>query len=75
MGDYPTRADGNVPLEGSIGQERSSLRGIIASEMAKKLTPEEWWRGVLTGVDPALPACTLRSIFRLIPNAPRLQVL
>ena len=41
------------------------------SEMAKKLTPEEWWRGVLTGVDPALSARTLRSIFRLIPNAPR----
>jgi adenylate cyclase len=39
--------------------------------MAKKLTPEEWWRGVLTGVDPALPACALRNIFRLIPNGPR----
>lgn len=39
--------------------------------MAKNLTPEEWWRGVLTGVDPALPARTLRNIFRLIPNGPR----
>lgn len=39
--------------------------------MAKKLTPEEWWRGVLTGVDPALPARQLRNIFRWIPNGPR----
>jgi adenylate cyclase len=39
--------------------------------MAKNLTPEEWWRGVLTGVDPALPAHLLRNIFRLIPNDPR----
>ena len=39
--------------------------------MAKKLSPEEWWRGVLTGVDPALPARSLRNIFRLIPNGPR----
>ena len=39
--------------------------------MAKKLTPEEWWRGVLTGVDPALPARSLRNIFRWIPNGPR----
>jgi adenylate cyclase len=39
--------------------------------MAKNLTPEEWWRGVLTGEDPALPARSLRNIFRLIPNGPR----
>jgi adenylate cyclase len=39
--------------------------------MSKNLTPEEWWRGVLTGVDPALPARSLRTIFRLIPNSPR----
>ena len=39
--------------------------------MAKNLTPEEWWRRVLTGVDPALPARLLRNIFRLIPNDPR----
>src|SRR5262245_27154706 len=39
--------------------------------MTKKLTPEEWWRGVLTGVDPALPARQMRNIFRLIPNGPR----
>lgn len=39
--------------------------------MSKNLTPEEWWRGVLTGVDPALPARQLRNIFRLIPNGPR----
>jgi adenylate cyclase len=39
--------------------------------MAKKLTPEEWWRGVLTGVNPALPARSLRSVFRLIPAGPR----
>ena len=39
--------------------------------MAKNLTPEEWWRGVLTGVNPALPARSLRNIFRLIPNSPR----
>jgi adenylate cyclase len=39
--------------------------------MAKNLTPEEWWHGVLTGVNPALPALSLRTIFRLIPNGPR----
>jgi len=39
--------------------------------MPKNLTPEEWWRGVLTGVEPALPARQMRNIFRLIPNGPR----
>lgn len=39
--------------------------------MSKNPTPEEWWRGVLTGIDPALPARQLRNIFRLIPNGPR----
>ena len=39
--------------------------------MAKNLTPEEWWRGLLTGVNPALPARALRTIFRLIPKGPR----
>jgi len=39
--------------------------------MAKKLTAEEWWRGVLTGVDPALPCRFLRDTFRLIPSGPR----
>jgi adenylate cyclase len=39
--------------------------------MAKNLTAEEWWRGVLTGVNPALPARSLRNVFRLIPSGPR----
>jgi adenylate cyclase len=39
--------------------------------MSKNLTPEEWWRGVLTGVNPALPARLLRNVFRVIPNGPR----
>jgi len=39
--------------------------------MAKNLTPEEWWRGVLTGINPALPARSLRNFLRLIPNGPR----
>lgn len=39
--------------------------------MAKRLTPEEWWRRLLTGVNPALPARQLRYINRLIPNGPR----
>lgn len=39
--------------------------------MPKNLTPEEWWRGVLTGENPAFPARQLRNIFRLIPGAPR----
>jgi adenylate cyclase len=39
--------------------------------MAKTLTAEEWWRGVLTGVNPALPCRLLRNIFRLIPDGPR----
>jgi adenylate cyclase len=39
--------------------------------MKKRLTPEEWWRGVLTGVHAALPVGSLRHIFRLIPSGPR----
>lgn len=39
--------------------------------MSKKLSSEEWWRGILTGINPAFPARQLRSIFRLIPNGPR----
>jgi adenylate cyclase len=39
--------------------------------MSKNLTPEEWWRGLLTGVSPPLPARRLRHINRLIPNGPR----
>lgn len=39
--------------------------------MAKNLTPEEWWRGILTGENPAFPARQLRNIFRLIPGGPR----
>ena len=40
-------------------------------DMPKKLTPEEWWHGLLTGIDPALPARKLRNLNRLIPNGPR----
>jgi len=39
--------------------------------MARKLTPEEWWHGILTGENPAFPARQLRNIFRLIPGGPR----
>ena len=39
--------------------------------MSKNLTPEEWWNGVLTGRDPALPLRQLRNFFRLIPDGPR----
>ena len=39
--------------------------------MSKKLTPEEWWHGILTGENPAFPARSLRNIFRLIPGGPR----
>jgi adenylate cyclase len=38
---------------------------------SKNLTPEEWWNGVLTGRDPALPLRQLRNFFRLIPHGPR----
>jgi adenylate cyclase len=39
--------------------------------MPKNLTPEEWWHGLLTGIEPALPARQLRHLFGLIPNGPR----
>jgi adenylate cyclase len=39
--------------------------------MAKNLSPEEWWRGVLTGENPAFPARQLRNIFRMIPGGQR----
>jgi len=36
-----------------------------------KPTPEEWWRGLLTGVNPALPVRHFRHVLKLIPTGPR----
>lgn len=36
-----------------------------------KLTPEEWWHGLLTGENPALPVRHFRHFLKLIPNGPR----
>jgi adenylate cyclase len=39
--------------------------------MAKKLTPEEWWHGLLTGENPAFPLRPIRNLLKLIPTGPR----
>ncbi len=39
--------------------------------MASKLTPEEWWRRLLTGEDPPLPIKQFRHVWGLLPNGPR----
>jgi adenylate cyclase len=36
-----------------------------------KLTPEEWWHGLLTGDNPALPVRGFRHVLKLIPTGPR----
>lgn len=36
-----------------------------------KLTPEQWWNGLLTGVNPAFPWRHARNFLRLIPTGPR----
>ncbi len=37
----------------------------------RRLTPEEWWRGLLTGDDPALPVRYFRHFLKLLPDGPR----
>lgn len=54
------------PSKGGVPRE-----AIIRLNMSRKLTPEAWWRALLTGVDPPLPARHLRFLNRLIPNGPR----
>jgi adenylate cyclase len=36
-----------------------------------KLTPEQWWHGLLTGENPDFPARTFRNFLKLIPMGPR----
>lgn len=36
-----------------------------------KLTPEEWWHGLLTGDNPALPVRYIRHFLKLLPDGPR----
>lgn len=39
--------------------------------MAKHLSPEEWWHGLLTGENPDFPARAFRNFLKLIPTGPR----
>lgn len=39
--------------------------------MAKRQTPEQWWRGILTGDDAVLPLRQFRHLWSLIPSGPR----
>lgn len=39
--------------------------------MATKLTPEEWWRRILTGDTPPLPLRQFRHLWGLLPEGPR----
>lgn len=36
-----------------------------------RLTPEQWWHGLLTGENPALPVRYFRHFLKLIPTGPR----
>jgi adenylate cyclase len=36
-----------------------------------KLTPEEWWHGMLTGENPEFPLRRIRSLLKLLPEGPR----
>jgi adenylate cyclase len=45
--------------------------GTSETIMAKKLTSEEWWHGILTGENPAFPLRPIRNILKLIPSGPR----
>ncbi|MGZ9165653.1 MAG: adenylate/guanylate cyclase domain-containing protein [Anaerolineales bacterium] len=36
-----------------------------------KLTPEQWWHGLLTGDNPALPVRHFRHFLKLLPTGPR----
>jgi adenylate cyclase len=36
-----------------------------------KLTPEQWWHGLLTGEDASFPFRRVRNILKLIPEGPR----
>lgn len=39
--------------------------------MSQQRSPEVWWRGLLTGEDPALPLRQLRRLWGWIPSHPR----
>jgi adenylate cyclase len=39
--------------------------------MAKQLSPEEWWRRLLTGESPPLPIRQFRHLWGLLPEGPR----
>lgn len=39
--------------------------------MSKRLSPEQWWHGLLTGENPALPVRHFRHFLKLIPAGPR----
>ena len=39
--------------------------------MKRPQSAEQWWRGVLTGEDPALPLRHFRHLLSLIPSSPR----
>jgi adenylate cyclase len=36
-----------------------------------KVSPEQWWHGLLTGENPAFPFRRVRNILKLIPEGPR----
>jgi adenylate cyclase len=41
--------------------------------LARYDNPDDWWRSVLTGVDPALPLRQFRNVFARLPHGPRCQ--
>jgi adenylate cyclase len=39
--------------------------------MTKTISPDEWWRSILTGNDPVLPLRQFRHMWSLLPSSPR----
>lgn len=39
--------------------------------MLKRLSPEQWWYGLLTGDDPPLPVRYFRHVLKYLPTGPR----
>jgi adenylate cyclase len=39
--------------------------------MANRLSPEQWWHGLLTGQNPPLPVRYFRHVLKFIPTGPR----
>ena len=44
---------------------------LYNGHMSKRLSPEQWWYGLLTGENPALPVRHFRHFLKMLPTGPR----